>query len=254
MYTTSVLTYIPRQIVVLYSGSSSTRYQTVYSKNLTLHKGVDNQIQFQFINQEQKPVDISNVEITCRVMNNEGDTILLQQALTPLLPLNGLATLNIANSALITTIAQTGYYSLSIPNGAFNYPVFVDEYSGGRGIMNIVDSILPQHNPSNTMPIPSYPTANTMSVTANSSVYLTSEQSNFTIQSYFTDIIGNIQVQGSIGGTVDWYDIGNTVGYGNSANSFSVSGTDYYQVTGFHPYIRVKFTITNGTVDKLYIR
>ena len=30
-----------------------------YSKPLTLHRGVDNQIQFQFLNQEQKKVDIT---------------------------------------------------------------------------------------------------------------------------------------------------------------------------------------------------
>ena len=31
----------------------------VYAKPLTLNKGVDNKIQFQFLNQEQKPVDIT---------------------------------------------------------------------------------------------------------------------------------------------------------------------------------------------------
>jgi hypothetical protein len=39
----------------------------VYAKPLTLNKGVDNRIQFQFLNQEQKPVDITGKSITCRI-------------------------------------------------------------------------------------------------------------------------------------------------------------------------------------------
>ena len=53
-----------------------------YAKPLTLHKGVDNQIQFQFINQEQKPIDITGKSITCRILNYMGNEILLQKALT----------------------------------------------------------------------------------------------------------------------------------------------------------------------------
>ena len=60
MYSTSVKIYTPRQTVVLYSGSSPRRYMTVYSKNLKIHKGIDNQIQFQFINQDQK-VQIASI-------------------------------------------------------------------------------------------------------------------------------------------------------------------------------------------------
>ena len=61
MYSTSVSYYIPRQTVVLYSGSSPRSYQTVYAKNLKIHKGIDNTLQFQFINQDQKPVDLPGV-------------------------------------------------------------------------------------------------------------------------------------------------------------------------------------------------
>ncbi len=49
-----------------------------YAKPLTLHKGVDNQIQFQFLNQEQKPVDITGKSITCRVINAQGNGTLIQ--------------------------------------------------------------------------------------------------------------------------------------------------------------------------------
>jgi hypothetical protein len=39
--------------------------------------------------------------------------------------------------------AQKCYYSLEIPVNEFDYPVFVDQNAGARGVMNIVNSVLP---------------------------------------------------------------------------------------------------------------
>ena len=82
MYSTQVFIYTQRQIVVLLSGYSPRSYMPQYAKPLTLHKGVDNQIQFQFLNQQQKPVDITDKSIVCRIINNTGGEVLLQKALT----------------------------------------------------------------------------------------------------------------------------------------------------------------------------
>ena len=46
MFSTQVFIYTQRQIVVLLSGYSPRSYMPQYAKPLTLHKGVDNQIQF----------------------------------------------------------------------------------------------------------------------------------------------------------------------------------------------------------------
>jgi len=98
-----------------------------YAKPLTLHRGVDNQIQFQFLNQEQKPVDITGKTITCRILNADGTAVLINKALTPQLPLTGICALEL-NAAEIEDIpAQKAYYSLEIPVGSFDYPVFVDQ-------------------------------------------------------------------------------------------------------------------------------
>ena len=100
----------------------------VYAKPLTLHKGVDNQLQFQFLNQEQKPVDITGKEITCRILNYEGNQLLLQKALTPQLAATGITSLFL-NAADIENIdAQKCYYTLEIPVGSFDFPVFVDRH------------------------------------------------------------------------------------------------------------------------------
>ena len=68
-----------------------------YAKTLTLNKGVDNQIQFQFLNQEQKPVDITGLAITCNIISYDGSQILLSSTLNLQLPANGIATLDLSS-------------------------------------------------------------------------------------------------------------------------------------------------------------
>ena len=62
MYSTTIYLYqqIIRVLLIDTSGGYFTaRYDPVYAKTLTVNKGVDNVLSFQFLNQEQKPVDIS---------------------------------------------------------------------------------------------------------------------------------------------------------------------------------------------------
>lgn len=227
----------------------------VYAKPMTLHKGVDNQLQFQFLNQEQKPVDITGKEITCRIINYEGNEVLLQKALTIQLGATGIAAL-ITNAADIENIdPQKCYYTLEIPVGSFDYPVFVDQNAGGRGDMNIVNSILPSFVPSYSISIPTgqpFPNinnanANTNAQTYYSSVVTTNENPILTLQAQYTDYYGNIIVEGSTNVDSDWYPI-LTDTYSN------VSDTKGYTVQGFHPYIRMQFVSNTGAVTNILAR
>jgi len=136
-----------------------------YAKPLTLHKGVDNMIQFQFLNQQQKPVDITGKSITCRIINYQGNELLLQKALTLQLPATGIAALMLGPADIESFDAQKCYYSLEIPVGEFDYPVFVDQNAGARGDLNIVNSVLPSFVPSMPVTIPtgqSFPNNNSL--------------------------------------------------------------------------------------------
>mgnify|MGYP000019291462 CR=1 FL=1 len=250
MYSTSVYFQIPRQTVVLYFGDSTRRYQTVYAKNLKLHKGVDNRLQFQFLNQEQKPVDVTGKEITIRIISDDGAATIVKAALTPVLPLNGIMELQLASSELDTVIAQTATYTIEIPAGQFNLPVFVAGDGGARGVVDIVDSILPKHLPSMVVGVPTHEKPNRASVTYYSDIISTSYTPAITVQTYFNSYSGTVQVQGSTvaGNDSDWYTIGDLATYIESTQ------TDMYILDGFHPFIRLKFVSTQGDVDKILIR
>jgi hypothetical protein len=262
MYSTQVFVYTQRQIVILLSGNSPRSYMPQYAKPLTLHKGVDNQIQFQFLNQEQKPVNITGKEISCRILNATGVTVLIRKALTIQLGATGIAALMLNPGELEEIEAQKCYYTLEIPVGTFDYPVFVDQNAGGRGDMNIVNSILPSFVPSNEITIPTgqaYPNPDwyssdgsyvpdSNSVAYYTSVYTTSNNPTLTLQATYTDFYGNVLIEGSTIGNTDWYPISTIYSYTDETDTF------HYNVNGYHPFIRVGFVSNAGAVTNILAR
>ena len=232
----------------------------VYAKTMMIHKGVDNKLQFQFLNQEQKPVDITGKSITCRILNYDATEVLINKALTLELPLTGIAYLQLTAAEVENIPAQMCHYSLEIPVGEFGYPVFVDPAAGARGQINVVDSVLPSFVPSQIVTIPTgqpfpnldannsientLPNANTYY----SSIINTEDNPVLTLQATFTEYNGDVIVEGTTNQqATDWYPI-TTTEYSN------VSGTQGYTIKGFHPFVRMVFTSNTGVVTNLLAR
>lgn len=260
MYATSVFIYTQRQIVVLLTGNSVRKYMPVYAKPLTLHKGVDNQLQFQFINQEQKPVDITGKEISFRIISYNGNKVLLRKALTLQLSATGIASLFLNASDIEDIDAQQAHYSLEIPVGEFDFPVFVDQNAGARGDLYIVNSVLPAFIPSESVSIPTgqpFPnldpnnSANNPLPNANiyySSVINTEDNPILTLQTTLTEYNGIVGIEGSTIVSGDWYPITTSNAYSN------VTDTEGWSVKGYHPYVRMVFTSNAGVVTNILAR
>lgn len=228
-----------------------------YAKPLTLNKGVDNKIQFQFLNQEQKPVDITGKSITCRVLTRS--EVLISKTLDLDFPLTGIASLTL-NAADIEDIpAQQAFYSLEIPTGQFDFPVFVDQNAGARGDMYIVDSVLPSFIPSANVTIPTgqpfpnldmnnsidnaLPNANTYY----SSVINTEDNPILTIQTSYVEFNGDVTILGSTIVDGEWYPI-TTAEYSNVTDTFG------YTIRGYHPYVKMQFVSNTGAVTNILAR
>jgi hypothetical protein len=248
VYSTPSYFFKPRQIVVLYEGTSARRYQIVYAKNLTLNRGVDNQIQFQFLDQEQKKIDITGKTLSFRLLNYNGTEVLLRKALDPLLPLTGLANLNLSSTDLIDIDPQLCSYSLEITDGNLNLPVFTNSEAGARGTISVVDSVLPRHLPSTPVDIPTHGNVANTGTTFYSGVINTGDSGIITIQPYLDQYSGNIVIQGSTLVDAGWYDI-QTIG-----TFVQDSNTAGYTIEGFHPYLRLQFNGTNGDITNILVR
>jgi hypothetical protein len=207
------------------------------------------------LNQEQKPVNVTGKSITCRILNYDGTEVLVRKALDLDFALTGIASLRL-NAAEIEDIpAQKAYYTLEIPEGQFDFPVFVDQNAGARGDMNIVNSILPSFVPSEVVTIPTgQPFPNISNSSGNSNmVYYTSiinTQDNpiLTIQTRYEEYYGNVTILGSSIVDGDFYVIEEDNELAN------VSDTKGYTVHGYHPYIKVEFTSNSGAVTNILAR
>lgn len=251
MFITDVFYYTPRLIVVTLSGNSPRKFMPQYSKPLALQKGVDNRLQFQVLNQDQKPVDVTNKPITCRIISYDGTEVLLKKALTPLYALNGILEFFVTAAEIEGIAEQKAFYSLEIQESSNDFPIFMDQNSRARGEMNIVDSILPKFVPSYELDIPtnqSFPNANANSnVTYYSSIVETRDNPILTIQLNANEYNGNIVIQGSATQDSGYYNI-QTHEYAN------YSGTVGHTVHGYHPYVRLEFTSDAGNIGTILVR
>lgn len=258
MYSSSVFIYTQKQIVVLLTGNSPRKYMPQYAKPLTLHKGVDNRIQFTFLNQEQKPVDITGKNITCRIINADGTEELLRKSLTLQLARNGIASLELHAADIENIAPQRAYYSIEIPEGDFDFPVYVDQNAGARGYINVVNSVLPSFVPSSEVTIPSdqlFPNLEQANVdlsgqteyTYYSSVVDTKRNPVLTLQIKYKDFSGDVNIEGSTQPDADWYSI-------IESSYTDSSDTVGYTLIGYHPFVRVTFVSDAGEVTQILVR
>jgi hypothetical protein len=158
MYSTQV--YIYQQItrvLLMDTGAGETfiyRYDPVYAKQLTINKGVDNVLLFEFINQQEKPVNITGSTFLFRVISTEGDRIADRKTHGHTKCGHWTCQGHTNQSELLEVLAQPANYSIQRSSGNLVEAVFTNAQAGARAPVNIVDSILPQHVPSAPLTIP----------------------------------------------------------------------------------------------------
>ena len=270
MYSTQVYLYQQlTRVLLMDTGGGETfiyRYDPVYAKQLTINKGVDNVLLFEFVNQEQKPVNITGSTFLFRVINTESNTLLLQKPMTVLNAATGRAKVQFSGSELVEVLAQPASYSIqrTQPGGGYSDAVFVDAQAGARAAVNIVDSIFPQHIPSSPLTIPTteissqfsyegggyenYPASPYWAGNPNGANYWSSyvnpqfvssfiepRNSVTTVQMDLVGYTGTIKAQAAENYQSIWYNITDSVTYYNETK------TIHWNLVGWYPLIRMCF-------------
>lgn len=251
MYNTQVYLYDQEQTIILndYANSEliSVRWTPVYAKDLKLHKGTDNVITFRFINQDQKPVNLTNTTITFRLIAQNGEEVLHSENLEIISAVKGTAKVTIAEGELDTVSVQKASYSLErkLSTRSTYDPAFMDDNATARGSIEIIDSVMSTHTSSLAITIP----AHGDKTTYYSSQWEGNDINLQTLQYKPSAFTGSIQVQGAVDSTEGlWYDIGSI------RNITSSSDTGYINIDGFHPYLRVEIIETSGSIGSLAVR
>ena len=269
MYSTQVYIYQQlTRVLLMDTGAGETftyRYDPVYAKQLTINKGVDNVLLFEFINQQEKPVNITGSTFLFRAINTAGDQILVEKELVTLSATTGRAKVTLTSAEMLEVLAQPATYSIqrTQPSGLVE-AVFTNAQAGARAPVNIVDSVLPQYVPSAPLTIP------TLKLSAQASVDGTAWSQNpsnpywagnpnggnywsgFKNPEYFSSFIEPVNAVTTVQMTLDgytgtikaqaaenyesiWYNVTESTTYYNK------TGTIHMNIVGWHPLLRVCF-------------
>ena len=266
MYSTTIYLYqqITKVLLVDTSGGYFTaRYDPVYAKQLTVNKGVDNVLLFEFINQEEKPVNITGSSFMFRLMNQTGDQLLVEKPMVTLSATLGRVKVVLDNEDTINITAQPGSYSIQRTAGDYVQAAYVDANSGARADCNIVDSVFPAFVPSEMLTIPTiygkaqqlvpgptnwpdwalYPQpVNTTQLTEFFSSHIpTNGQSLTTVKMDLDHFTGTVKFQAADTYESVWYDVTSSWQY------YDETSAQYFNVVGFYPLIRAAFNNSQGS-------
>ncbi len=271
MYSTTVYLYQQRTRVLLLNtsdGSTFTyRWDPVYAKKLTINKGVDNVILFEFINQDQKPVNITGSTFLFRALSQDGTKILLEKSMVTLNAPLGRSKVTLTTQELLAVQAQPASYSIArTQSGGLTEAVFVDAQAGARAPVDIVNSILPEFVPSSELTIPTLELSNQVSYDAAGydnwpggnpywsgnptgagggypslwntefySSYIEPRSPVTTIQMTLIGYTGTLKVQAAETYQSIWYNVSESTTYYNEYRTIELT------VIGWHPLLRVCF-------------
>lgn len=270
MYSTQVYLYQQlTRVLLMDTGSGETfiyRYDPVYAKRLTINKGVDNVLLFEFVNQEQKPVNITGSTFLFRVINTESNELLLQKPMDILNASTGRAKVVFTGAELLEVLAQPASYSIqrTQPSGGYSDAVFVDAQAGARASLDIVDSIMPAFVPSAPLTIPTLDLSSQFSYDGGGysdyasspywagnpnganywnsflnpeyfSSFIEPQSSITTIQMDLVGYTGTIKAQAADNYESVWYNVSDSVTYLNETK------TIHWNIIGWYPLVRLCF-------------
>lgn len=248
MYSTTLYLYQQKVRVLLVDTSGgyfTMRYDPVYAKSLTIDKGVDNVLLFEFINQDQKPVNITGSTFKFRLIDQSGTSILLEKDLEILSASTGRAKVVLDSADTVGMTAQPASYSLIRTAGNYVQAVYVDDNAGARGNARIVDSVAPVPLCSLSCTIPTIYGNSTQYFPPQRAQYYSSEiqSPNYmtTFQLNLDVYTGTIKFQGIQDNETEWTDASYSYEYA------AESGWKVYTVTGNYDRLRVAFDNRQGS-------
>lgn len=220
---------------------TTARYRKVYQRNLKLYRGVDNRLDFQIRNGEERPQAISNLTVVFNIVGVDSNELLVQQECA----IHD-ATLGrffaIVSEAAMEQIQPGHYlYSLYAVNAdGVKTPMYSDSQYGVTGTLDVIGDAYggPQasEEPANVF------------TAVDAHPHFNSNAGLHTFAFYTTDFTGDITIEGSLDENMGyWVDI-DTIALDNTPVS-------YLNVTGVWSRLRVKqLTEYSGTLDKILYR
>ena len=147
MYATKIYLYKQSQLGIFFNQDSdngilnSQRNRYMYSGILKATKGVDTVIEFQFLDQNQKPVNLESTPLTFKLINSEDNSALLSKGMAVTVPEKGKATITLTDTDLSNIDAQRAKYSVTRVKSGLTELAYVDDNAGSQGYIDILPEV-----------------------------------------------------------------------------------------------------------------
>ena len=147
MYTTKIYLYNQSHQGIFFNQESdnsinnSQRNRYVYSGILKATKGVDTVIEFQFLDQNQKPVNLESTPLTFKMIDSYENSTLLSKGMAVTVPEKGKATVTLSDTDLSSIDTQRAKYSVTRVKGGLTELAYVDDNAGTQGYIDILPEI-----------------------------------------------------------------------------------------------------------------
>lgn len=236
---------------------------TMYDKNILLYHGLDNKLNFAFLDQDRNKYDLTGDTVYFRVQDIESKETIFAKTMTVDSAINGTASVSFTATELYEV--ADGFYNFTayVEDATKTQSVVYTDRAGQiTGTLEIIDGAIPKARPTQTT------TAFTLRNTYNYSDNLSgaSERNltarNHTISLYSTNFTGNVRIEGNLDDTPstsdsDWFPI-DVVGMGiNDITMTAHTGPTpfFFQSSSRHIRVRYKAGSGNsGTFDKMLLR
>lgn len=243
---------------------TTERYRRVYNRNLKIYRSVDNRIDLQVRNADQKAAAITNTTLVFNIITREGKDLLLSKDCVIQSNANGRAFVTLTAAEMIDI--QEGLYNYSITqevreardNDEYvvtsRTPLYQDSQYGVVATIEVAGDALGQTEESLELRDFSFTDpANTgdqdppfyISSLINVKSHVSTANSVRTLQFYHAgDFTGRITIQGSLDNSSDpsnWVDIPHD-SVTPGGNTFATDGDEvtYRNITGKYNWLRVK--------------
>lgn len=245
------------------------RYRQVYNRNLKIYRSVDNRVDLQVRNSDEKATDVTNSTLVFNLVTRDTKDLILSKDCVMVDATKGKAYVIITEAETLalesgfynytvtlenrTTVDSTDYYVTS------RTPMYIDSQYGVIATLEVSGDIFGEVKP--TLEINKFARINPATTGNVDPVYITSSiidtkhydtsSSLHTFQFYCSsNYVGTAVIQGSLeeGGTPNdtkWTTIG---------AAFDPTIEKYKNITGKWNFLRIRHYPTTGTLDKVLYR
>ena len=264
----TVSRYLLNQLVIAYVSGYHGRNSNVYNRRITLHRGVNNPLNFTFKNEDQKAQDIVSKTYEFNMIDTDSKKSVLTKTLTILddgstVSTKGDASCTITEGDLLELDAKFYNFAVrEVKSDNSREVTYSDTGYAAAGTIELLDGAYPEFVPSTS--ISTFSTGGPLarkSGSIDARPGINNNQALHTIAVYKTSFTGSFRVQGTMASSpddADFFDI--TVdGQSSGTISFTASSTtDYFTFTGVYQNVRFVWgnnpDSTTGKIDKVLYR